>query len=115
MRQKRAFKEALSSFIATVFPTDTLLRALREMERHQVRLLGVVGEGGGFVGVVSEAHILAAWGVDPLAPVSEVMARVKPPPKERPRLRLLKFQLRLPRLRLRRKDRGLPAGSPGKA
>jgi CBS-domain-containing membrane protein len=115
MRQNRAFKEALSSFIATVFPTDTLLRALREMERHQVRMLGVVGEGGGFVGVVSEAHILAAWRADPFTPVSEVMARVKPPPKERPRLRLLRFQLRLPKLRLpklRRRERLLP---PGKA
>ncbi|MBZ4420267.1 CBS domain-containing protein [Myxococcus sp. RHSTA-1-4] len=103
MRQDRAFKEALSSFIATVFPTDTLLRALREMERHQVRMLGVVGEGGGLLGLVSESHILAAWGGDPLAPVSEVMARVTAPPRERPRLRLL-----LPRLR--RKPRGLPAG-----
>ncbi|WP_240359620.1 CBS domain-containing protein [Pyxidicoccus trucidator] len=97
----------MSSFIATVFPTDTLLRALREMERHQVRMLGVVGEGGGLLGLVSEAHILAAWQVDPLASVSEVMARVKPPPRERPRLRLLKFQLRLPRLR--RKERAPPA------
>lgn len=94
MRRNRAFKEVWSSFIATVFPTDTLLRALREMERHQVRLLGVVGEGGGLLGLVSESHILAAWGVDPLAPVSEVMARVRPPPRERPRLRML-----LPRLR----------------
>jgi len=99
MRQNRAFKEMLSSFIATVFPTDTLLRALREMERHQVRMVGVVGEGGGLLGVVSEAHVLAAWRQDPLAPVSEVMARVKPPPKERPRPKLLKFQLRMPPLR----------------
>lgn len=106
MRQNRAFKEALSSFIATVFPTDTLLRALREMERHQVRLLGVVGEGGGVVGLVSEQHILAAWGGDPLAPVSEVMARVRPLPKMRPRLKL--SLLRLPKLR--RKERGQPAG-----
>ncbi|MCY1017524.1 CBS domain-containing protein [Pyxidicoccus sp. MSG2] len=112
MRQNRAFKEALSSFIATVFPTDTLLRALREMERHQVRMLGVVGEGGGLLGLVSEAHILAAWGEDPLSPVSRVMARVKPPPRERPRLRLLRFQLHLPRLR--RKSRGPVAPAPGK-
>ena len=108
MRQNRAFKEALSSFIATVFPTDTLLRALREMERHQVRLLGVVGEGGGVVGLVSEQHILAAWGGDPLAPVSEVMARVKPLPEIRPRPRLRLSLLRLPKLR--RKERGPPAG-----
>ena len=86
---------------------DLFLRALREMERHQVRMLGVVGEGGGLLGLVSEAHILAAWGDDPLTPVSRVMARVKPPPRERPRLRLLKFQLHLPRLR--RKSRA-PAG-----
>jgi CBS-domain-containing membrane protein len=114
MRQSRAFKEALSSFIATVFPTDTLLRALREMERHQVRMLGVVGEGGGLLGLVSEAHILAAWGDDPLTPVSRVMARVKPPPRERPRPRprLLKFQLHLPRLR--RKSRAPAAPAAGK-
>ncbi|MFP2928586.1 CBS domain-containing protein [Pyxidicoccus sp. 3LG] len=102
MRQNRAFKEAWSSFIATVFPTDTLLRALRVMERHQVRMLGVVGEGGGVVGLVSEAHILAAWGVDPLAPVSEVMARVKPPPRERKPFKLLKLPA------LRRKGRAPP-------
>lgn len=112
MRRNRAFKEMLSSFIATVFPTDTLLRALREMERHQVRMLGVVGEGGGLLGLVSEAHILAAWGVDPLAPVSEVMARVKPPPKERLKLKLnlLRFQLRLPRLRRKERILLMPVG-----
>ncbi|WP_342378221.1 CBS domain-containing protein [Myxococcus stipitatus] len=78
MERNRAIKEAWSSFIATVFPTDTLLRALREMERHQVRLLGVVEESGGLLGLVSEAHILAAWRGDPLAPVSDVMAWVDP-------------------------------------
>ncbi|NTX05355.1 CBS domain-containing protein [Myxococcus sp. CA040A] len=98
MRQNRAIKEALSSFIATVFPTDTLLRALRVMERHQVQLLGVVGEGGGLLGLVSEAHILAAWG-DPLAPVSEVMARVGLPGGRR------RLSLRLPRFCLRRGGR----------
>lgn len=112
MRRNRAFKEALSSFIATVFPTDTLLRALREMERHQVRTLGVVGEEGGLLGLVSEAHIRAAWEVDPLAPVSEVMARVSPPPRERPKLRLnlLRFQLRLPRLRRKERMLLMPVG-----
>lgn len=75
MRRKQVWKEMWSSLIATVFPTDTLLAALRKMERHQVRLLGVVGEGGGLLGLVSEEHILAAWRGDPLAPVSGVMAR----------------------------------------
>ncbi|GEN07601.1 CBS domain-containing protein [Myxococcus fulvus] len=101
MRQNRAIKEALSSFIATVFPTDTLLRALRVMERHQVQLLGVVGEGGGLMGLVSEQHILAAWRGDPLAPVSAVMARVGEPPAERQR-----FRLGLPKLTLRRGGKG---------
>ncbi|WP_284664222.1 CBS domain-containing protein [Myxococcus sp. SDU36] len=68
-----------SSLIATAFPTDTLLAALRKMERHQVRLLGVVGEGGGLLGLVSEEHLLAAWRGDPLAPVSGVMARAGAP------------------------------------
>ncbi|MCE9668992.1 hypothetical protein LY474_14360 [Myxococcus stipitatus] len=49
------------------------------MERHQVGVVGVVGEHGGLLGVISEQHILAAWGVDPLAPVSAVMARVGVP------------------------------------
>lgn len=79
MRRKQAWKEMWSSLFATVFPTDTLLAALRKMERHQVRLLGVVGEGGGLLGLVSEEHILAAWGGDPLAPVSGVMARAGAP------------------------------------
>ncbi len=74
MRRKQAWMESWSSLIATVFPTDTLLAALRKMERHQVRLLGVVGDGGGLLGVVSEEHLLAAWKGDPLAPVAGVMA-----------------------------------------
>lgn len=77
MRQGRGLKEALSSFIATVFPTDTLLGALKVMERHHVRLVGVVGAEGGLVGVVHEAQVLAAWRMDPLAQVSDVMARVR--------------------------------------
>ncbi|RKG98438.1 CBS domain-containing protein [Corallococcus sp. CA053C] len=80
MRQGRGFKEVLSSFIATVFPTDTLLGALKVMERHHVRVVGVVGAEGGLVGVVHEAHVLAAWRADPLAPVSDIMARVRKPP-----------------------------------
>ncbi|MCP3065474.1 CBS domain-containing protein [Myxococcus sp. K38C18041901] len=91
----------MSSFIATVFPTDTLLRALRVMERHQVQLVGVVGEGGGLMGLVSEQHILAAWRGDPLAPVSAVMARVETPASERRR-----FRLSLPKLTLRRGGKG---------
>ncbi|RYZ35239.1 MAG: hypothetical protein EOO71_36170, partial [Myxococcaceae bacterium] len=33
--------------------------------------------GGGLVGVVHETQLLAAWGADPLAQVSDVMARVR--------------------------------------
>ncbi|WP_426756559.1 CBS domain-containing protein [Myxococcus sp. Y35] len=89
--------EKWSSLIATVFPTDTLLAALRTMERHQVRLLGVVGDGGGLVGVVSEEHILAAWRGDPLAPVAGVMARAGAPGASRYPARRLRF--RVPRRR----------------
>ncbi|RKH90654.1 hypothetical protein D7Y13_39560, partial [Corallococcus praedator] len=32
---------------------------------------------GGLVGVVHETQLLAAWGADPLAQVSDVMARVR--------------------------------------
>jgi CBS-domain-containing membrane protein len=77
MGQGRGFKEALSSFIATVFPTDTLLGALKVMDRHHVRLVGVVGAEGRLVGVVHETQLLAAWRLDPLAQVADVMARVR--------------------------------------
>jgi CBS domain-containing protein len=57
----------------TVLPTTTLLSALQVMERHHVRLLPVVDGTGRLLGLISEAHILAAWGEDPLLPVSQVM------------------------------------------
>lgn len=97
MRRNQAWKEMWTSLIATVFPTDTLLAALRKMERHQVRLLGVVGEGGGVLGVVSEEHILAAWRGDPLAPVSRVMARAGEPGERRSPLRRLRLRAGRPR------------------
>lgn len=77
MGQGRGFREALSSFIATVFPTDTLLGALKVMERYHVQVVGVVGAGGSLVGVVHETQVLAGWRTDPLAQVSDVMARVR--------------------------------------
>lgn len=54
MGQGGGFREALSSFIATVFPTDTLLGALKVMERHHVQVVGVVGAGGSQIG---RAHV----------------------------------------------------------
>ncbi|GMU02216.1 hypothetical protein KH5H1_63360 [Corallococcus caeni] len=77
MGQGRGFREALSSFIATVFPTDTLLGALKVMEQYHVQVVGVVGAGGSLVGVVHETQVLAGWRTDPLAQVSDVMARVR--------------------------------------
>ncbi|WP_232293921.1 CBS domain-containing protein, partial [Stigmatella aurantiaca] len=41
------------------------------MERHHVRLLPVLDETGRLLGLLSEAHILAAWGEDPPLPVAE--------------------------------------------
>jgi signal-transduction protein with cAMP-binding, CBS, and nucleotidyltransferase domain len=67
-------KEMTSTSTVTVLPTDTLLRALRVMERHQVQILPVMEETGQMLGLISEAHILQAWRVDPLQAVSEVMA-----------------------------------------
>lgn len=63
----------------TILPTDTLLCALRVMERHGIRLLPVVKETGALLGLVSEEHILGAWREDPLQPVLEVMAACGPP------------------------------------
>ncbi len=74
MRQKPTVAETLSSIEVALVPTDTLLRALRVMERRGTSLLPVVGEKGGLVGLISRAHILAAWKVDPLLPVALVMA-----------------------------------------
>jgi CBS domain-containing protein len=73
MRQKPTVAERLSSSEVALVPTDTLLRALRVMERCGISLLPVVGEEGGLVGLVSRAHVLAAWKVDPLLPVALVM------------------------------------------
>jgi CBS domain-containing protein len=74
MRQSRTLAERLSSTQITLLPTDTLLRALRVMEQHRVSLLPVLAEAGGLVGLVSRAHILSAWKVNPLLPVALVMA-----------------------------------------
>jgi CBS domain-containing protein len=74
MRQSGKTAEGASSPITTVLPTDTLLYALRMMERYKVRLLGVMGETGVLLGLVTEAHILKSWAEDPLLPVAEVMA-----------------------------------------
>jgi CBS domain-containing protein len=74
MRQKPTLAERLSSTEVTLVPSDTLLRALRVMERYHVCLLPVVGEAGGLVGLISRAHVLSAWRVNPLLPVSLVMA-----------------------------------------
>jgi CBS-domain-containing membrane protein len=74
MRQSPTLAETLSSTEVALLPTDTLLRALRVMEQRGVWLLPVVEQAGGLVGLVSRAHILSAWRVDPLLPVAMVMA-----------------------------------------
>jgi CBS domain-containing protein len=79
MQQHGMNEETAASGTVTVLPTDTLLCALRVMERHQVRFLPVVGETGMLLGLISEARILEAWEVDPLQRVSEVMAECGPP------------------------------------
>ena len=67
-------REMTSTFTVTVLPTDTLVRALRVMERHRVQLLPVMEETGRMLGLISEEHILQAWTEDPLQPVAGVMA-----------------------------------------
>jgi len=79
MQQLGTNEETASSVTVTVLPTDTLLCALRVMERHQVSLLPVVEETGTLLGLISEARILEAWEVDPLLMVAEVMAECGPP------------------------------------
>lgn len=74
MQQRGTNEEAAASVTVTVLPTDTLLCALRVMERHQVRLLPVMERTGEFLGLISEEHILEAWGEGPLQRVFEVMA-----------------------------------------
>jgi CBS domain-containing protein len=78
MQQRGTNEEVEASVAVTVLPTDTLLCALRVMEQHRVRLLPVVGREGEFLGLVSEEHILEAWGRDPLQLVFEVMAGPRP-------------------------------------
>jgi CBS domain-containing protein len=73
--------EGTSSSLVTVFPTDTLLHALRVMERHHVRLLAVMGETGVLLGLVHEPRLLEAWGRGPLLPVATVMALCARPPR----------------------------------
>jgi CBS-domain-containing membrane protein len=74
MLQNPNVAETLSSPEVAVLPTDTLLSALRVMERHGVRLLPVMAKAGRMVGLISQAHILAAWKLGPLMPVAMVMA-----------------------------------------
>jgi CBS domain-containing protein len=74
MRRRDTKKERAATQPVTILPTDTLLHALGVMERHQVRLLPVVGRSGMLLGLLSEAHVLSAWGDNPLAPVGAVMA-----------------------------------------
>lgn len=73
MQQQGTNEEVAASVTVTVLPTDTLLCALRVMEQHRVCLLPVVGKTGEFLGLISEGHILEAWGEDPLQLVFEVM------------------------------------------
>ena len=79
MQRHGTSEETAATMTVTVLPTDTLLCALRVMERHQVRLLPVVEEQGTLLGLISEAKILEAWEVDPLQQVSEVMEECGPP------------------------------------
>ena len=74
MRQNPTLAETLSSTEVALLPTDTLLRALRMMEEHQVRLLPVMEQAGGLLGLVTREHLLSAWRVDPFLPVAAVMA-----------------------------------------
>lgn len=73
MWQDPTHTERLSSTEVALLPTDTLLRALRVMERHRVSLLPVLEEEGGLVGLVSRVRLLSAWKVNPLLPVGLVM------------------------------------------
>jgi CBS domain-containing protein len=77
MRQNPTLVETLSSTEVALLPTDTLLRALRMMEEHQVRLLPVMEQAGGLLGLVTREHLLSAWRVDPFLPVAAVMAAYK--------------------------------------
>jgi CBS domain-containing protein len=74
MRQNPNLAETMSLPEVAVLPTDTLLSALRVMERHHVGLLPVIAKAGRMVGLISRAHILSAWKMGPLMPVGLVMA-----------------------------------------
>lgn len=86
MRQKPSFAEKLSPMQVALEPTDTLLRALGVMDRYRVRLLPVLGAAGRMVGLLSREHVMSAWEVDPLLPVSLVMAACEAPLPPGPRL-----------------------------
>jgi CBS domain-containing protein len=74
MGQSRGVAERALSSEVVLLPTDTLLHALRVMERRRVSLLPVVeGAEEGVVGLVSRFRLLAAWRIDPLLPVGLVM------------------------------------------
>jgi hypothetical protein len=76
-------REMTSTFTVTVLPTDTLVRALRVMERHRVQLLPVLEEKTGrMLGLLSQEHILQGWTEDPLQPVAGVMAACGMPGEE---------------------------------
>jgi CBS domain-containing protein len=80
MWRNRVLAEGAVSSEVVLLPTDTLLHALRVMERRRVRLLPVVrGEEGEVVGLVSRGHLLAVWQVDPLLPVGLVMMACQAP------------------------------------
>ncbi|MBN1209180.1 MAG: CBS domain-containing protein [Myxococcaceae bacterium] len=98
MQHRGTHEETALSALVTVLPTDTLLCALRVMERHQLRLLPVVEETGVLLGLVSEERLLEAWGEDPLQYVSEVMAECGAPCEEEMEgMRLLHMEAQWPR------------------
>jgi CBS domain-containing protein len=78
MQHQSADGKEVTCQAVAVTPTTTLLSALQLMERHHVRLLPVLDDTGCLMGFISEAHILAAWGEDPLLPVSQVMEACAP-------------------------------------
>ncbi len=93
MQQQGMDEETAAPVVVTVLPTDTLLCALRVMKEHRVRLLPVVEETGALLGLISEAHILEAWEVDPLRLVREVMAECGPPGEDEERAEGMRLPL----------------------
>ena len=63
---------------AQVFPTDTLLCALRVMKEHHVALVPVMDGEGHLVGILSDQHVRVAWAQGPLTPVARVMTAHHP-------------------------------------